>query len=311
MGAWEGTIRDKPAEVGEVGRPETPIEPASEAIGEFAAALREIRIKAGEPTYQKLAKSCHYSKTTLARAASGRNLPSLDVTLAFVQACGGDVKEWQARWEEVRQRSVVVPAVEADFEQGAEFGRDASQVAEPPPLSRWRWRQRAGRVGLLISVAANIVLLAVVLMQPGSSPKAGPVRLEDGMDPKSTQCAVDATTLDQRPIVLVHLAKVGERTLAAGTKLGTVTLRYSPHCLAAWARFDPALSTFSSPDTAVVLIDAARPAEGTQTTFRLPHVDQTYTDLLLTGVGCVTAHVAITLAGQTLGEQTTACLPRM
>ncbi|MFI5643026.1 hypothetical protein [Kitasatospora sp. NPDC051705] len=32
-------------------------------------------------------------------AAGGRRLPSLAVTLAYVQACGGDVREWQHRWQ--------------------------------------------------------------------------------------------------------------------------------------------------------------------------------------------------------------------
>ncbi|MER7757767.1 hypothetical protein [Kitasatospora sp. NPDC097643] len=32
-------------------------------------------------------------------AAGGRRLPSLAVTLAYVQACGGDVAEWQRRWQ--------------------------------------------------------------------------------------------------------------------------------------------------------------------------------------------------------------------
>ncbi|MEU9044695.1 hypothetical protein AB0D63_23935 [Kitasatospora sp. NPDC048343] len=32
-------------------------------------------------------------------AAGGRRLPSLSVTLAYVQACGGDVREWRHRWQ--------------------------------------------------------------------------------------------------------------------------------------------------------------------------------------------------------------------
>jgi hypothetical protein len=36
--------------------------------------------------------------SALSTAASGRTLPTREVTLAFVAACGGDVEEWAAKW---------------------------------------------------------------------------------------------------------------------------------------------------------------------------------------------------------------------
>lgn len=45
-----------------------------------------------------MASRAGYSTATLANAAGGRQLPSLAVTLAFVQACGGDTAEWEERW---------------------------------------------------------------------------------------------------------------------------------------------------------------------------------------------------------------------
>ncbi|WP_405589824.1 hypothetical protein [Streptomyces sp. NBC_01190] len=60
--------------------------------------MRKLRDKAGAPPYRKLARAAHYSSTTLADAASGRKLPSLSVTLAYVRACGGDTAEWEQRW---------------------------------------------------------------------------------------------------------------------------------------------------------------------------------------------------------------------
>ncbi|MCK9903211.1 FxSxx-COOH system tetratricopeptide repeat protein [Frankia sp. Cpl3] len=41
-------------------------------------------------------------RTALSRAAGGREFPSLEVTLGFVRACGGDVEEWRARWQRAR-----------------------------------------------------------------------------------------------------------------------------------------------------------------------------------------------------------------
>lgn len=45
----------------------------------------------------------HFSASTLSEAASGKRLPSLEVTLAYVRACGGDVAEWEKRWRQVAE----------------------------------------------------------------------------------------------------------------------------------------------------------------------------------------------------------------
>ncbi|MFE4019293.1 WD40 repeat domain-containing protein [Streptomyces sp. NPDC059101] len=82
-------------------RKEKPLEDDGSALTDFAAGLRLLRDKAGKPTYRQLAAKAHYSSTTLADAAGGRKLPSLEVTLAFVRACGGDEEGWRARWHEV------------------------------------------------------------------------------------------------------------------------------------------------------------------------------------------------------------------
>ncbi|MEU6775187.1 helix-turn-helix domain-containing protein [Streptomyces sp. NPDC046759] len=82
-------------------RKEQPLADDGSALTEFAAGLRLLRDKAGKPTYRQLAAKAHYSSTTLADAAGGRKLPSLEVALAFVRACGGDEEEWKARWHEV------------------------------------------------------------------------------------------------------------------------------------------------------------------------------------------------------------------
>jgi WD40 repeat protein len=68
------------------------------SLTRFAYDLRKLREEAGSPPYRDLAKRAHYSSTTLSDAASGRRLPSLAVTLAFVAACNGDQDEWESRW---------------------------------------------------------------------------------------------------------------------------------------------------------------------------------------------------------------------
>ncbi|MFK4070785.1 hypothetical protein [Streptomyces sp. NPDC029674] len=87
-----------------VPRGERPLEDDGGVLTEFAADLRRLREKAGSPPYRRLARDAHYSSTTLADAASGRRLPSLPVTLAYVRACGGDVAAWEDRWRALGAR---------------------------------------------------------------------------------------------------------------------------------------------------------------------------------------------------------------
>jgi hypothetical protein len=70
-------------------------------LQEFACDLRELRRRAGSPTYAALAARTYCSKSVLAAAASGKTLPTQAVTFAYVRACGGHVPEWEARWEQV------------------------------------------------------------------------------------------------------------------------------------------------------------------------------------------------------------------
>ncbi|WP_223833036.1 AAA family ATPase [Streptomyces venezuelae] len=85
-------------------RGERPLEDDGGELTAFAAELRRLREKAGSPPYRRLARDAHYSSTTLADAASGRRLPSLPVTLAYVRACGGDTEAWEARWRALGAR---------------------------------------------------------------------------------------------------------------------------------------------------------------------------------------------------------------
>lgn len=82
-------------------RQERPLEPGNDVITGFAADLRALRHEAGNPPYRALAARAHYSAASLSDAASGRKLPSLAVTLAYVGACGGDVAEWEERWRDL------------------------------------------------------------------------------------------------------------------------------------------------------------------------------------------------------------------
>lgn len=81
-----------------VSRREVAIDPTAGPVERFAWELRELRAAAGAPGYRQLAARAHYSASALSTAASGRTLPTREVTLAFVAACGGDVEEWAGKW---------------------------------------------------------------------------------------------------------------------------------------------------------------------------------------------------------------------
>lgn len=85
-----------------MGRPERPVDVSAGPVAEFAAQLRTLRRKAGNPPYRQLARHSQYSVTTLSDAAGGKRLPSLDVTLAYVAACDGDREQWEQAWKALK-----------------------------------------------------------------------------------------------------------------------------------------------------------------------------------------------------------------
>ncbi|MEV0976492.1 helix-turn-helix domain-containing protein [Streptomyces sp. NPDC049915] len=115
------------------------------ALTGFAAELRRLRDTAGKPTYRQLAAAAHYSSTTLADAAGGRKLPTLEVTLAFVRACGGDEEEWKARWHEVAAGLASASPHEGD-DAGREQDRPCPYVGlsafQPEDADRFFGRER-------------------------------------------------------------------------------------------------------------------------------------------------------------------------
>jgi hypothetical protein len=84
-----------------VPRQERPLDGGNTLLLRFAADLRLLRREAGGLTYRQLALRAHTSAASLSVAASGRRLPTLAVTTAYVEGCGGDVDAWQRRWHDV------------------------------------------------------------------------------------------------------------------------------------------------------------------------------------------------------------------
>ncbi|GAA3162637.1 helix-turn-helix domain-containing protein [Nonomuraea salmonea] len=90
-----------------MGRPERVLDPENDPLHRFAFELRQLRVKAGNPSYRQLSKRAHFSATALSEAAGGVVVPSLAVVLAYVEACDGDRGEWEGRWHALM--SVLAP----------------------------------------------------------------------------------------------------------------------------------------------------------------------------------------------------------
>ncbi len=103
-------------------------------VAAFARDLRVLRAKVGLD-YPDMAEKSHYTMRTLASAAGGLRLPTLPVLIAYVNACGGDVADWEERWDRLvksgKKGGAIVPAAEAGG-PGAVPGATGAPVQAPP-----------------------------------------------------------------------------------------------------------------------------------------------------------------------------------
>jgi Helix-turn-helix domain len=115
-------------------------------IAAFARDLRVLRAKAGLD-YPDMAEKSHYTMRTLASAAGGLRLPTLPVLIAYVNACGGDVAEWEERWDRLmksgKKGSIALPAAGPD---GSEHGAAGGGRSQIPPEAR-----RTGEIYVITS----------------------------------------------------------------------------------------------------------------------------------------------------------------
>ncbi|WP_433231595.1 helix-turn-helix domain-containing protein [Micromonospora sp. CA-248260] len=117
-------------------RTERPLDPDADPVQAFAAELRSLRDRAGRPTYQAMARRAHRSSSSLSEAAGGRKLPTLDTTLAYVRALGGDETAWARRWHRVAA-STPDPAADDRAPGTAESppAADSLPAVEPSPVA--------------------------------------------------------------------------------------------------------------------------------------------------------------------------------
>jgi serine/threonine protein kinase len=131
-----------------VPRRELPLDPSAGPLEAFAFELRQLRYVAGNPPYRQLARKAFRSAAALSAAASGKSFPSLEVTLAYVRACGGDDHEWRARWLELNAQLMSARVSEGDKSPRAleqhQFGAEPLAEGDPTMIGPFRL---AGRLG--------------------------------------------------------------------------------------------------------------------------------------------------------------------
>ncbi|MFJ3776823.1 hypothetical protein ACIPX0_34510 [Streptomyces sp. NPDC090075] len=142
-------------------RSESPLDQTDSPLVRFATELRRLRKAAGTPPYRELAKRAHYSATTLSDAAGGRSLPSLAVTLAYVEACHGDRAEWEERWHATAADVAPVNGAMAEAFHEADSTAPYVGLAAFQSDDAYRFFGRSRLVGELVAKVGRQRLTAV------------------------------------------------------------------------------------------------------------------------------------------------------
>src|SRR5579859_2812864 len=294
-----------------VGRPQRPVDPTAGPAAALAADLRALRDSAGSPSYRTLAQRTHYSVSTLSQAAAGQNLPSLPVLRAFVTACGGDPVVWEQKWQTAQGNAVSAPRTADDppvdrNDLAGQAGR--KHQADPPVTAAGSPARRRSMlaVGAIVAAVGLAGIVITVWSRPDSRPAALSASLRgagaadpvaDGSDPGRAGCGPDAVTLAATNVHFPGAAMAGR-----------IELRYSPHCRAAWSRFEPAKG-WAPGGGAVVTVWTIRPADQATQSYAVPYGGETIIgNILLTAKGCIAAEISIVQGPDTAPVATTPCL---
>jgi transcriptional regulator with XRE-family HTH domain len=239
------------------------LDPKMGPVAGFALRLRALREEAGCPGYRELARRTNYSVTTLSDAARGRELPSLEATLAYVTACGGDREAWEREWRAVKAR--IGSAARPDGNRPGAGAMEGDAEGEPPEAPETRrysaWVVGAALVvGVVAGSAATMGVLWNLTRRPSPAAHAAssawryleyrrPNRAApgDAMDPVQTDCssAGEVTSLDAAQVYLPD-----------GSRFGELVLRDNPRCRVSWGRVAGPVSHERE-----VFVTARRPAD--------------------------------------------------
>jgi hypothetical protein len=285
-----------------MGRPERPLDPESGPRQLFAAQLRQLREDAGRPTYRAMAAVVNYSAPALSRTAAGERFPTLDATLAFVRACGGDGPAWQLRWQHAHGELMAEgPEASPARDAARPDGTTDNQAPPGKPARRGRPQVlavalRRNRLAVLLAVTMTAVLVNLVFTVRAGSPSGSPAASSpstsltglhpvDGVDPYISRCGSDQVRIEQRTWPI---------SWPDGKLYGRLALYHSSACEASWGYvYGP-----NSPAWTVV-ITARRQGNdpvSAPSSFRGPAPPNSWGNLLSDRTGCVQAEAYVVAA---------------
>jgi len=118
-------------------------------LAAFGAALEELR-RQSRLSYRSLSTKAGCSSSALAKAASGRERPTLDVVRAFVTACEGDLPDWIVRWHRM---SAAVDRHQRDLQAMVDTPYEIMTCPGSPARFNRRLQLRVCRAGKQAGVA--------------------------------------------------------------------------------------------------------------------------------------------------------------
>jgi hypothetical protein len=87
-----------------------------------------------------MAEKSHYTMRTLASAAGGLRLPTLPVLIAYVNACAGDVSDWEERWDRLvksgKKGGLAVPNADGEGRGPGAAPGPPGALGQSPPEAR-------------------------------------------------------------------------------------------------------------------------------------------------------------------------------
>ncbi|MFJ2590857.1 helix-turn-helix domain-containing protein [Streptomyces sp. NPDC087538] len=108
--------------------------PRDDKLVAFAAGLRALRVKAGNPSLTEMSQRAGISVAVLSNAHGGRKMPTWRTVEGYVRACGADGSGWRPKWEAVQ---LARQAAHSPDSQAALLKRWAStQRLNPPQWAR-------------------------------------------------------------------------------------------------------------------------------------------------------------------------------
>jgi hypothetical protein len=287
-----------------------PLNPAMGPVERFACELRALRAAAGEVPFGTMARHSTVSKSALAAAVAGYQLPSERVLSEFVRLCRGDREWWLERLARARAESEATapqPAAQETGEGGDEkdgrgwlVPRPAAHVVLPPaqalpdplPVPASPGRRRRPRRGLLIgALAALLAFTAGWFVHPAAgrsaarTPTPAPVAPADGVDPYIAGCGHDQKIIERQGMVWPD-----------ESAYGWLVLYYSPRCQSNWGYVTGPNSTKWR-----VHIIVRRPADdaSAQSSASADVRPGSWSSVLMTAAGCVYVEAyVVTSAGQ-------------